>query len=208
MDFSEVAKEWDTDVRLKRSQKIASEIETCLKTLKNKPIKRALEFGCGTGLVGLQLAPLFETLTMNDEAQGMIEVLNEKVSQLAYPQVIPVCQSVQTLLASHDAYDFIFSSMVIHHIEDVAELLGRFSQNQNVGDLICLVDLDKDFDGHFHSKEHTFKGHHGFSHEEMKAYATRAGYQVEKLYTFYTDKKQREDRESAYSLFILFAKKL
>lgn len=207
MNFSEVAKGWDTVERVARGERIAKEIALVCKNEGLHKMSHGLEFGCGTGLVGLYLAPMFEKLTMNDDASGMIEVLSEKIQQLEYNHINGVCEDIHTLLKKDAKYDFIFSSMVIHHIDRVDLLMEAFSMRQNAGDYMCFVDLDEDFDGHFHSGETSFGGHHGFKQEVIQGFAENAGYEVKKLYSFYEGTKKKEDRESKYSLFILLAQK-
>jgi len=39
----------------------------------------ALDFGCGTGLLSFKLKDFFKTITLTDNSEGMISVLQEKV---------------------------------------------------------------------------------------------------------------------------------
>ena len=52
MNFNEQAMNWDSSRRMIRAKKIAEEI---IKVVKPEQYQKALEFGCGTGLISFDL---------------------------------------------------------------------------------------------------------------------------------------------------------
>src|ERR1035437_956443 len=76
-DFDVVSLNWDEEPR---RVKLAGEISDSI--LKNLPLSQewdALDFGCGTGLVTLQLAPALRSITGVDSSSGMIDRLDQKI---------------------------------------------------------------------------------------------------------------------------------
>jgi len=58
--------------------KLESRIEINEFIQPNKKLN-ALDFGCGTGLLSFKLKDFFKTITLTDNSEGMISVLQEKV---------------------------------------------------------------------------------------------------------------------------------
>ena len=68
MYFDQCAKSFDTDKRRARAKVIADAMRRHMGGHGGV----AMDFGCGTGLVGLELADLFASVTFVDSSQGMI----------------------------------------------------------------------------------------------------------------------------------------
>ncbi len=163
-DFDKEAAAWDDQsVRIKLAQDIKAAIagRAPLNTGMN-----VLDFGCGTGLLTLQLAPLVGSITGIDSSQGMLDVLGAKIAKQN-------AANIETLLLDLDAggvltgnYDLIVSSMTFHHIEKIAPVLNQFHGCLTPGGYLCIADLDPEH-GKFHSDN---KGvfHFGFEHEMLR----------------------------------------
>ena len=86
-DFNQAARTWDANpMHTERSEAIAR----CL--LKNIPVDgrmKAMDFGAGTGILGLILCDRFEQLHLLDASTEMVAVMKEKVQ--GKPGVSPVC---------------------------------------------------------------------------------------------------------------------
>lgn len=79
--------------------------------------KRALEIGCGTGLLSVHLAPLLGEYVAFDPSQGMIDVLKTKIKDM--PQVKPVAELLEDPETPHlsgKPVDYAFSHLTLHHI--------------------------------------------------------------------------------------------
>ena len=202
MDFNELAKEWDNDRRIKRAKIISNEIKNNLLEERNKKV---LEFGCGTGLISLNLKDYFKEITLIDNSKEMINVANNKIDLLKIDNIKGICCD----LINYDIfekYDIIYSSMALHHVVEIDKLIKRFNDLLNEEGKICIVDLNKD-DGSFHKEEKDFNGYNGFSQEWLKNILCKNGFKELKSYTFYKDIKEVDKEKVEYSLFIIIGEK-
>lgn len=205
MDFSTAAAGWDTERRIKRAAIIADEIAASISI---KDDYNALEFGCGTGLVGLYLSDRFRHITLVDSSEGMIKVLEQKLENAGIKNMEAVVCDFSSgsesisMKIQQEAYDVIYTSMAIHHVKDIEALLDTFFSLLKHGGHLCIVDLDKD-DGSFHRLEEGFDGHNGFDQCALRSILERSGFTMVSARTFYRDKKLIGDDEVPYSLFIM-----
>nr|WP_321426957.1 class I SAM-dependent methyltransferase [uncultured Acetobacteroides sp.] len=197
-DFNARAAEWDTPQRVKKAQRVAAAIEGAV-TL--DPSMDVMEYGCGTGLVGLQLLAKIGTATFIDTSEGMLEVLSSKLAQQQLPnaQVCNVDLSADTSFSG--AYDLIFSSMTLHHIPDYAAILARFSGLLKPGGKLAIVDLVSE-DGSFHGAG--FEGHNGFDLAQLAQAFGAAGLAVTHSDVFMEMKRENGRR---YPLFLIVGAK-
>ena len=202
-NFDLMAKDFDTDKRTSRAKVIADEIRKHVSAGE----KSAIEFGCGTGLVGLQLADCFKTLLLIDTSVEMVRQVEQKIQKLSNPAISTLCCDLLKDTSKNLRSDYIFSSLVLHHIIDTEVILRRFHAMLNDGGHLLIVDIDEDIDGCFHAKYSDFDGCDGFSHSLLKALALKAGFSNVNIETFHHDSKVFNGEENPYSLFILDAKK-
>lgn len=202
MTFDEYAKNWDTDYRIQRGKLISEEIE---KSLEGATVSNAMEFGCGTGLVGFNLLYRFDTMSLVDTSKGMLDVVRAKIDQYKVNNVVGIECDLSNNGVIDDTFDVIFSSMVLHHIHDTTHLLNTFKKMTNPDGYLIIVDLNEE-DGKFHKEFHGFDGHNGFKQEELKAMLSDAGYSDIEFHTFYKDFRHFKDEDVPYSLFIMKAR--
>lgn len=203
MDFDKKANIWDSPYRIDRAQIIANEI------IKNSAPNKdmvAMEFGCGTGLVGLNIIDKLNSLYFVDNSQGMLDVLNTKIENSTIKNAYVNCIELHTTHAELPLFDMMFTSMALHHIPDAESLLTIFYNKLKNNGKLCIVDLNKE-DGSFHSDESGFKGHNGFEQKDLQNMLFTIGYKNIESYTFLKDKRKRGDSEVFYSLFVLTASK-
>ena len=80
-EFEQKANNWDLDPeKVRRAREVAEAIAAAVPIV---PGLTALEYGCGTGLLGLALGPLFGHLTFADSSEGMLDVLRQRSHQAA-----------------------------------------------------------------------------------------------------------------------------
>ena len=202
-NFDLRAKDYDTDKRLKRAKAVADEIR---EHIVDGHRKSAIEYGCGTGLVGIQLVHEFKTLLFVDSSMGMIERVNQKLNELKNPAASALCCDFMNHIPQGLQADYIFSSLVLHHIKDTEKILKRLHNALCSGGHLLIVDVDKE-DGSFHAKYPDFDGHNGFDQDFLAKLAVNTGFAEVKSQTFYHGSKTVDERDAAYSLFILDAKK-
>ncbi|MFV0401247.1 MAG: class I SAM-dependent methyltransferase [Oscillospiraceae bacterium] len=200
-DFDILASEWDTPRRRDRAEQIAGHIRRQL-----DGGTRAMEYGCGTGLVGFPLHDCFESLVFVDSSPVMLDIVGEKIRKLARDGLTTFCGSYQNLPFSAESFDCIFTSMVIHHIPDTAALFSIFFRLLSPGGKLIVVDLNRD-DGSFHADEPDFDGHHGFDLSSLQKLCRETGFRRCEAETIFQGERQVSGRTVAYSLFLLTAEK-
>jgi ubiquinone/menaquinone biosynthesis C-methylase UbiE len=170
-DFDPMAATWDENpVRVKMAQDVARAIR---ETVKLRPDMDVLDFGCGTGLLTLNLQPLVGTITGVDSSRGMLDILERKIRAQGY-------RNVRTRLVDLDkgdtlegSYDLVVCGMTLHHIPEIQQLIDRFVAVLKPHGILAIADLDCD-EGKFHeSNEGVF--HAGFDRCAMQKYFRNAG---------------------------------
>jgi len=203
MSFDNYAKTWDTDKRINRAKIIADEIMNSINIIKDSS---AMEFGCGTGLVSFNLYEKFKSITLVDSSQGMIDILNSKIDTYKVNNMFPYLLDITNKNSLNMKFDVIYSSMVMHHIQDTEAIIKDFYQMLNKDGCLCIVDLDEE-DGSFHQNYPDFDGHNGFNQKEIKTILNKIGFEEIESKTFYYDYKVIDDKKISYSLFLMKAKK-
>lgn len=172
-DFDAAAAGWDDDPgRVKLASDIAGAISQAIPLTTDMDV---LEFGCGTGLLTLRLAPLVRSITGVDSSRGMLDVLEKKISAQGLGAVHALHLDVEKGDALTGSFPLVVSSMTLHHIKDVPALLKTLSQVTAPGGHLCVADLDPD-DGRFHeSAEGVF--HNGFDRSRLRRALEEAGFE-------------------------------
>lgn len=196
-DFDEKAAHWDDDpLKSERARRVAEAIRALV------PLQhdwRALEYGCGTGLLSFALRAEFASITLADTSQGMIEVLARKIEAAHAENMFPtlIGSSRKTLAGS--SFNIVYSLMALHHIPDTAASLRKFHDLLTPGGWLCIADLDKE-DGSFHG-EGVKDVHKGFDRAELQTQAERAGFSGVKFSTVFTVQKENEE----FPVFLMIA---
>ncbi|HRU07577.1 MAG TPA: class I SAM-dependent methyltransferase [Candidatus Brocadiia bacterium] len=171
-NFDKEAARWDENpVRVKLAKDIAAAM---LGQAPDAAELDAMDFGCGTGLLSLELAPHVRTMTAVDGSDGMLAVLNEKVLRLNLSNVKTLRVDPEAGGALEGTFGLVCSSMTLHHIQDVGQLLRQFHAILAPGGRLCLADLDAE-GGEFHS-DNTGVFHFGFDRQALKAEFEKAGF--------------------------------
>ena len=186
--FDQAAGAWDLEARrVALAQGVAGAIQERI------PLSRAmdvLDFGCGTGLVTLALAPLVGTITGADTSPGMLQVLSEKVAAASIAVALrPLDGSAG--LALGGPYHLIVSSMTLHHVADVPGLFHRFAAHLHPGGQVALADLDAE-DGSFHDGVPGVH-HLGFRRDQVMGWLEAAGFLEIRLETAVVTRKGDKD---------------
>ena len=81
--FKNKAAEWDSPIKIEMAEKFIAELlKNQIPTRDNK----ILDYGCGTGLVGMELSKITRDVVYLDSSESMIEIL--KKIMLYYQQMI------------------------------------------------------------------------------------------------------------------------
>jgi 2-polyprenyl-3-methyl-5-hydroxy-6-metoxy-1,4-benzoquinol methylase len=171
-DFNAVAATWDENPgRVQMARNVAGAIRKTIPLRKDMDV---LDFGCGTGLLTLQLQPLVRHITGVDSSQGMLDILGAKCRSQGLPNVTTVLADLDRGDLLEGEYDLVVSSMTFHHLRDVQPVLLQFFQHLRPSGIIAIADLDSD-EGKFHeSNEGVF--HYGFDRCLMQKQIGVAGF--------------------------------
>jgi predicted TPR repeat methyltransferase len=198
-EFDAKAAQWDEQhYRVERAERIAEKI---LEVVPVSDSMKALEFGCGTGLLGFKLIPHLGELTFADTSMGMLEQVNAKIAE----QHISNARSLH--LETHQiegTYDLIVSLMVLHHLQEVETEITNLVDKLQAGGYICLCDLDKE-DGSFH--QHEVVPHNGFEREYIEEILLRNHVAVVSVSTGYVNRKEVAGKMMEYPVFVMIGKK-
>ena len=203
MHFDNEAKDWDNDPeKTERAIVFAKEIIDFIKPDKTL---NALEFGCGTGLLSFQLKDSFKTITLADNSEGMIKVLQDKIVKEGVEDFKPLhIDSLESDLKINE-YDVIYTLMTLHHIPDVNNIVKVFNSLLKRGGYLCIADLVKE-DGSFHSDHDNFDGHNGFDRNELSITLSNNGFNVEYYKICFEIVKEFDDKNKKYPLFLMICK--
>ncbi|MGD8574313.1 MAG: class I SAM-dependent methyltransferase [Gammaproteobacteria bacterium] len=198
--FDDIAASWDeSPIRTEMARDVAEAILTAVSPSGNES---ALEFGCGTGLVTALLAPSLAHVLAVDNSPGMLEALEEKRARLALDNVSSQCLDLSRHLPE-GPFDLVFSSMTLHHIEDVAGLFVRLAGVLKPGGVIAVADLDAE-DGSFHGDKPGI-AHNGFDRDDIRAWLESAGLEDVAFRTAHVVHKDRDGGARAYPVFLATA---
>lgn len=125
-DFDQKARSWDDDpAKRERADAVAQGIRA---TIPLRSEMRALEYGCGTGLLSFALRDDFKAITLADTSRGMLQVLAEKISDAGAAQMHPVLLADGADALVPSSFDILYSMMVLHHLPDTDASLRRFHE--------------------------------------------------------------------------------
>jgi len=203
LSFDKKAKDWDDNRRIQRSKVIAEKI---IDYVNLQETFSGLEFGCGTGLISLNLYDKLGKITCIDTSSGMIKQLEDKVAEHNLDKITVTQLNINDDHDLKSEYDIIYSSMSLHHVTSLEETLQNFYDLLQDGGQLCIVDLDKE-DGSFHSQESNFLGYNGFEQKELSQLLEQVGFNNIMSETFYNDERSIGNRNIEYSLFIMKAQK-
>ena len=203
-DFDHAATHWDEKPeRLSLAHDITVELRRMIPL---QPDMDVLDFGCGTGLITLELQPLVHSITGVDSSRGMLAMLEAKIATLKL-------SNVRTRFVDMDAgdtitgrYHLIVSSMTMHHIDRTDQLLSQLAQSCYSGGFISIADLDPD-NGMFHS-DSTGVYHQGFDRAKLQEELRAAGFEDIQAKTAATVHKNNAKGEMQdFSVFLITGRK-
>jgi len=203
MGFKGRAQNWDSDSRIKRAEVVAEKINEIVGDKKDISV---MEYGCATGLISFNLCDKFRKLTLMDSEEEMLDVVKEKIETYQTSNIFPVLIDLTQESYTQEKFDLIFTSMTLHHILDIENIIKIFYDLLNENGILCIIDLDKE-DGSFHINEKNFKGHNGFEHREIEDTLKSVGFSNIKSETFFQGQKVYEEKKISYSMFYAVGQK-
>ena len=194
--FEMIADVYDTPERIEIAKASADAIREYLVDSKEK---NAIDFGCGTGLVGMNLLNDFSSVLFLDTSQNMIHQIKQKISDSNIQNADTLCFDFEKESLSDLKVDYIFMVQVLLHISDVELVLSRLYQVLKEGGHLLIVDFDQN------EKVVSEMVHSGFDQAKLTDRMTKIGYKGIQSKTFYTGSKIFMGQDA--SLFILDSQK-
>lgn len=194
--FETIANKYDIPERIQIAKVSSDAIRNYLVDAKNK---NAIDFGCGTGLVGMNLLNEFNSMLFLDTSQNMINQIKQKITDFNIKNVDTLCFDIEKESLSGLHVDYIFMAQVLLHIQEVELVLSRLFDVLNEGGHLLIVDFNKN------EKIVSDIVHNGFNPEDLTDIMTKIGYRDIQFKTFYTGSKIFMGHDA--SMFILDSKK-
>ncbi|MCA0756320.1 class I SAM-dependent methyltransferase [Paenibacillus sp. N4] len=194
--FEMIANIYDTPERIHIANVSSDAIRKYLVDTKGK---HAIDFGCGTGLVGMNLLNEFHSMLFLDTSPNMIDQIKRKISDSHIQNAETLCFDFEKEGLSDLRADYIFMAQVLLHIPDVEFVLSRLFDVLNVGGHLLIADFNKN---------ETIVSdlvHNGFNQAELTERMTNIGYRDIQSETFYTGSKIFMGQDA--SMFILDSRK-
>jgi cyclopropane fatty-acyl-phospholipid synthase-like methyltransferase len=172
--FDAEAATWDDDPGHEARQvAVARAIEQVLDL---NPQIRALDVGGGTGRLSILLADRVGSAVVTDPSAGMVRVAQERIEEAGLTDRLRAVRADLTTDRLGGSYDVVWSSMALHHVQDLDGLLRSVARLLVDGGRLAIADLDDDPDGAFHADKVDFDGHHGFHRDRLAEQVARAGF--------------------------------
>ncbi|WP_027963743.1 class I SAM-dependent methyltransferase [Halalkalibacillus halophilus] len=193
--FEEMAQRYDTEERKALAEVILKEVRSELQDSESESL---MDYGSGTGLVGLELIDLVNSVLLVDSSQGMLEVADAKISQRGLSNANVLCADLTQETPNIKA-DIVLVSLVLLHIPDTVKILKELHGILNDGGKLLIVDFDKN------EQINHPKVHNGFVHAELKNSLLEVGFQPNDIRTFHHGKQIFMNQDA--SLFLSTSKK-
>jgi ubiquinone/menaquinone biosynthesis C-methylase UbiE len=194
--FEMIANIYDTSERIQIAKVSSNAIREYLVDTESK---NAIDFGCGTGLVGMNLLNEFNSMLFLDTSQNMLHQIKQKISGSNIQNAATLCFDFEKDNLSDLHADYIFMAQVLLHINNVELILSRLYEVLNESGHLLIVDFDKN------KNIASDMVHNGFNQIELTDCMKKIGYRNIQSKTFYTGSKIFMGQDA--SLFILDSQK-
>lgn len=193
--FDSIAEHYDSPQRIEIADIITREI---LGATKNTADKTLVDYGCGTGLIGLSLCDYFGQVLLVDGSENMVAQTAKKIHALGLSNARALCLNFEENPPTITA-DYIIVVQTLLHIQDITPILTRFYDMLSNGGHLIIVDFDKN------EQVVSPDVHNGFAQDSLLQLVKQLGFSHAHAHTFYHGKQifMRADA----SLFLLDATK-
>lgn len=194
--FNSIANSYDNPERTRIAMVASDAIKEYLGDTRSKS---AIDFGCGTGLVGMNLVNEFESLLFMDTSENMLDIVKKKITDVGALNARTLCFDFESSSQPDLRADYIFMAQVLLHIQDYEAVLAKLHAVLNDEGHLLIVDFNKN------DKVVSELVHNGFDQEQLKALMLKIGFKDIRSKTIYSGTKLFMNQDA--SLFIMDGKK-
>jgi ubiquinone/menaquinone biosynthesis C-methylase UbiE len=194
--FDLMANSYENPERVQMAKVSSDAIKEYLINTQNKD---AIDFGCGTGLVGMSLLNKFRSMLFLDTSQNMLKIVDQKISDANALNAGTLCFDFETSAQPGIRADYIFMAQVLLHIQDYETVLAKLYDILNAEGHLLITDFNKN------DQVVSDLVHNGFDQEQLKEIMSKIGYKDMQSKTFYAGSKLFMGQDA--SIFILNTKK-
>ena len=194
--FDSIANSYDNPERTRIAMVASDAIKEYLGDTRSKS---AIDFGCGTGLVGMNLLNEFESLLFMDTSENMLDIVKKKITDVGALNARTLCFDFESSSQPDLRADYIFMAQVLLHIQDYEAVLAKLHAVLNDEGHLLIVDFNKN------DKVVSELVHNGFDQEQLKALMLKIGFKDIRSKTIYSGTKLFMNQDA--SLFIMDGKK-
>ncbi|MGC8767774.1 class I SAM-dependent DNA methyltransferase [Calditerrivibrio sp.] len=139
----------ENPMHVERGKAIAEKIKQSLDIGRDWVIA---DFGCGTGLLGINFIEQVKCIDMIDTSENMLKFLSDKIQNQGFKDVYPVRMDILADRLPAEKYNLIVTLMAFHHIKSIPEALMKLAFMIKQGFYLAISDLDIE-DGSYHPGE-------------------------------------------------------
>ncbi len=195
--FDAMATQYDTPGRQAVANIIAAEIRACVQ---DGATKQAIDYGCGTGMVGLQLLDVFASLLLIDASANMVDEVTRKLTKLNAKSAKALCCDILADNPPDLHADYIIIAQVLLHVKETEQLLSRLHHMLNRGGHLIIVDFD------LNPEIESDEVRNGFDQVDLMSILLQCGFTKAHANTFYHGEKMFMNKDA--SLFLMDAETL
>jgi tRNA (cmo5U34)-methyltransferase len=200
-EFDIKAAEWDKNpMHWARSVAIVDEIKSRIPLNRNMT---ALEYGAGTGIASFLLRDHLKEITLMDNSSEMVRIMKEKIETTKVENLKVLNFDLENNEYNSGKFDFIFTQMVLHHVNDIDYIIKKFGRLLNTGGFLAIADLYEE-DGSFHGEG--FTGHNGFDPEYLSGILRNNKFRnISYRSCFIIDREISDTETKHFDVFLLIA---
>lgn len=165
--FEKMASRYDNSDRIHTAKVAADAIREVMGDTKGKT---AMDFGCGTGLLGLNFMDEFDSVLFVDTSANMLEQVNHKIKANNLTKAVTLKLNLEEETPAQVKVDYIMMSQVLLHIKDYQSVLRKLYDILNPSGQLIIIDYN------WNEAVQTDLIHPGFDQTVLKSDLAKIGF--------------------------------